>query len=263
MGNPVSLKDLPRKIVSLVPSQTELLFDLGLENEVVGLTKFCIRPDRALKTKTQIGGTKNLNLEKIAALNPDLIIGNKEENERSQIEWLKQRFPVWMSDIENLPQALEMMTSIGALTGKQPEAQLLCQKIKQEFNQIREEKTSAPPRVLYLIWDKPMMAAGHKTFIHEMIEQAGFQNLAPVLQKESRYPELTAEEINTLSPDYLFLSTEPYPFQEKQVMEFKARFPEAQVVLVDGEMFSWYGSRLLQAPAYFTQLKKSLGKESA
>lgn len=263
MGHTVSLRDIPRKIVSLVPSQTELLFDLGLETEVVGLTKFCIRPAHALKSKTQIGGTKNLNLEKIAALNPDLIIGNKEENERSQIEWLKERFPVWMSDIENLPQALDMMILIGSLTGKQPEAQLLCHRIKQGFDQIREEKKSLPARVLYLIWDKPMMAAGQKTFIHEMIELAGFHNIAPLLKKKSRYPEITPEEINTLSPDYLFLSTEPYPFQEKQIMDFQARFPQSRVVLVDGEMFSWYGSRLLHAPTYITQLKKSLEKESA
>ena len=111
-----------RRIISLVPSQTELLYDLGLEEEVVGITKFCVHPPEWFQSKARVGGTKTIHFEKIKALQPDLIIGNKEENEREQIEALAECFPVWMSDIATLEDALDMMLRVGALVDRPEQA---------------------------------------------------------------------------------------------------------------------------------------------
>lgn len=257
LGRKLSLQGRPQRIVSLVPSQTELLFDLGLEKEVIGITKFCVHPAAWLASKNIIGGTKNLNLEKIAALQPDFIIGNKEENERSQIEWLSERFPVWMSDIENLDQALDMMIQLGHITGKEAEAQPLCTQIREDFDALAAERTQPHPGLLYLIWHRPIMAAGKNTFIHEMIRAAGFSN-ALENHPNTRYPELSEAEITKLRPDYIFLSSEPYPFSDKHIEEYKTLFPGSEIIKVDGEMFSWYGSRLTRAPGYFRRLQQQL-----
>src|SRR4051812_11307667 len=115
MGNAVELEGPPSRIVSLVPSQTELLFYLGLDKEVAGITKFCIHPAEMFHSKPRVGGTKKYDFEKIRQLAPDLIIGNKEENEQKQVEELQKLYPVWMSDIRNLADALQMIRSVGEL----------------------------------------------------------------------------------------------------------------------------------------------------
>lgn len=245
----------PKRIISLVPSQTELLFDLGLDEEIVGITKFCIHPAYRLKSKTKIGGTKKLDLELIRGLRPDLIIGNKEENEREQIEALMLEFPVWMSDIKDLDDALEMISDVGSLTGKKEKALEIVAQIKEGFAGLAAENNSRSKRIVYFIWKNPYMAAGNDTFINDILERAGWINTI----ETSRYPELSAEEIKQASPDWIFLSSEPYPFKEKHLAEFQELVPAAKVIIVDGEMFSWYGSRLLQVPAYLQTLCDDLG----
>lgn len=258
MNRSLKLDTPVRRIISLVPSQTELLFDLGLEEEVLGITRFCIHPEKWFKSKTRIGGTKNLSLEKIAALQPDLIIGNKEENDQQQIEWLMERFPVWMSDIEILPQALDMIARIGEITGKETKAASLSQNIRDSFDLLKAGQTEAVGSCLYLIWNHPMMLAGANTFIHDMLHRAGFNNLATAPGLKGRYPEISEEEIRKSKPQFIFLSSEPFPFGEKQKTAFQEKFPDSHVVLVDGEMFSWYGSRLLKAVPYFLQLHQQI-----
>ncbi|MCO6360131.1 ABC transporter substrate-binding protein [Roseivirga pacifica] len=248
MGRSVEVPELPQRIVSLVPSQTELLYDLGLGDRVVGVTKFCIHPKDWRKTKTIVGGTKNYRFDKIDTLNPDLIIGNKEENEREGIEQLAQLYPVWMSDIYTLADAFEMMRGVGEITGVQDRVEQLIADMKGGFSQLESKKTGK--RVLYLIWQKPYMAAGSQTFIDEMLKACGFVNAI----SEGRYPALTVEEIPALKPDLIFLSSEPYPFKEKHLKALQAIAPNSEVKLVDGEMFSWYGSRLRLATAYFQTL---------
>ena len=242
----------PRRIISLVPSQTELLADLNLEAEVVGITKFCIHPQSWFESKSRVGGTKTLNFEKIEALQPDLIIGNKEENEQQQIEWLAARYPVWMSDISTLPEALDMIRHIGQLTDRNQAANHMADDIQLIFNTL---PVFEPVQAAYLIWRKPYMAAGAGTFIHDMMIQAGFQNVFGHL---GRYPELSLEQLNKADPQLLLLSSEPYPFQEKHIRELQEACPDTQIHLVDGELFSWYGSRLLQSPDYFKQLREKL-----
>ncbi|OEK03582.1 cobalamin-binding protein [Roseivirga sp. 4D4] len=250
MGRKVSVPELPQRIVSLVPSQTELLYHLGLADRVVGLTKFCIHPEHWRSEKTIVGGTKKYHLDKIHALKPDLIIGNKEENEQQGIEALARDYPVWMSDIGNLKDALGMIEAVGGLVGKGEEAQDLVNEIQEGFSAIAPSPSK--PSVIYLIWKDPYMAAGKDTFIDNMISTIGFENLV----KQVRYPALDIQELQRLNPDALLLSSEPYPFKEKHVEELKLALPNTQIELVDGELFSWYGSRLTESPAYFNQLMK-------
>lgn len=253
MGREVSLNQLPKRIVSLVPSQTELLYDLGLDSEVVGQTLFCIHPEHQFAQKTRVGGTKKLNIQKIRELKPDLIIGNKEENEQSQIEELMQEFPVWMSDIKNLAEATQMIQMIGALVGKEQKANAMAHEINQQFASL--VRTETPKNVLYLIWRNPWMAAASGTFIAHMLEKMGLRAL-PL--GSNRYPELSFEQIRHSSADIVFLSSEPYPFQDKHIQELQEALPQAQILLVDGELFSWYGSRLLKSVGYFKELQSKL-----
>ena len=243
IGNEVKLNAPPKRIISVVPSQTELLSDLGLEEEVIGITKFCVHPQEWFRTKTRVGGTKTLDIEKIKSLQPDLILANKEENTKEQIEELMKDFPVWVSDITTVADALEMITQVGALAGREMEAQHLVHQILSDFPQRNEPVGS----VAYLIWYRPWMSIGKDTFIHDVLKRCGFRN---VFGKETRYPEVSPEALQEVSPDMVLLSSEPFPFKEKHIAEIRTILPGADIRLVDGEMFSWYGSRLLKACTY-------------
>lgn len=244
MGRCVWVPNEPKRIISLVPSQTELLYDLGLGDELVGLTKFCVHPKGIKKEKTIIGGTKTYKLDVVRSLRPDLIIGNKEENDQVSVEELSKEFPVWMSDISNLTEALCMMEQIGELVGKQAEAQRAVERVKNSFDTLDAPKNE---KVVYLIWHEPIMVAGRDTFINDMLLRCGFDNLI----LKSRYPVLTPEELQLLNPDRLLLSSEPFPFKPKHIKGYKEILPQSKIELVDGEMFSWYGTRLLKAVEYF------------
>jgi ABC-type Fe3+-hydroxamate transport system substrate-binding protein len=248
----LNLPSIPKRIISVVPSQTELLFYLGLDKAVIGITKFCIHPADKFKQSTKIGGTKQLNIKLIKELKPDLIIANKEENERDQIEELMTICPVWISDISNLDEALDMIKGVGQLVGKEAEATALTGLITVRFAQLSIPSQNL--KVAYLIWRKPYMVAGRNTFINDMLQRCGLTNVF----EQDRYPEVTNEMLIAAKPDIVFLSSEPYPFKQKHIDEFKALLPNAKVLLVDGEIFSWYGSRLLEAPGYFERLIRNL-----
>lgn len=260
LGRSLQLPLPPRRIISLVPSQTELLYDLGLEEEVVGITKFCVHPEKWFRQKTRVGGTKQLHLEKIRALQPDLIIANKEENEAVQVEALAQEFPVWVSDVHNLPDACHMIESIGQLTERITKATAIVSQIQSGFRALETEVVSllsnhGSPTTAYFIWRQPWMVAGGDTFINAMLQACGLQNL---YANRPRYPVIAPEELLTASCRLVFLSSEPYPFAEKHRTELEQLLPQARVLLVDGEMFSWYGSRLLQAHKYFQTLLQQI-----
>ena len=250
MGRSVQVPVLPQRIISLVPSQTELLYDLGLGERVVGITKFCVHPETWFKSKHRVGGTKKIDFDKVRALKPDLIIGNKEENERKDIEALEKEFPVWMSDVRDLPGALDMIARAGALTGTEAKAQGLVREITSAFSS--QHFVDPPYTVAYFIWRAPFMLAGHGTFVNDMLKRCGLVNVFD--DGDARYPEISAQELAEADPDLIFLSSEPYPFAKKHFAEFNMICPGTPVVLVDGEMFSWYGSRLVKAPAYFNGL---------
>ena len=256
LNREIAINYPPKRIISLVPSQTELLFELGLDQEIIGLTKFCIHPIEKFAERTKIGGTKKLNIQLIKDLNPDLIIGNKEENEQLQIEELMEDYPVWMSDIYTLEDAKKAISQIGGLVNREPEAAYLNHLITAGFNDLQTlaVQNGINKKVAYLIWKKPYMLAGSNTFIDNILMLNGLSNVI----KKKRYPEIELNELAQLKPDLVFLSSEPYPFKEEHLEEIRAIIPEAKVMLVDGEMFSWYGSRLVKAVQYLFQLQKEL-----
>lgn len=246
----------PKRIISLVPSQTELLFELGLTDEVIGITKFCIHPAAQVKSKTKVGGTKKLDIELIRGLQPDLIIGNREENTKDNIDLLSEEFPVWVSEVASLEDAIKTISQIGDLVDRQPEAAYLNHLINAGFTdlqtlalQLRIDK-----KVAYLIWKDPYMLAGRETYINDILMKIGLTNIT----KESRYPETDLQDLALLKPDLVFLSSEPYPFREKHLEALKLSLPGTEIMLVDGEMFSWYGSRLVKAVQYHFQLQPKL-----
>lgn len=245
---------LPKRIISVVPSQTELLFDLGVDGAIVGLTKFCIHPADKVKNKAVVGGTKTLHLDRIRALQPDLIIANKEENERSQIEELQHQYAVHITDVSTFSDALAMIREVGTLVGKSDEAARMAQQIETSLSSLSPLRSPCPS-VAYFIWQKPYMVAANHTFIHTMLERAGFRN---AFADQTRYPEITSDDLQSAQPDLIFLSSEPYPFTEKHVTDFQAIYPSARVMVVDGELFSWYGSRLLRSSDYFKNLRNEI-----
>jgi iron complex transport system substrate-binding protein len=256
MGRKTEMNNRPRRIVSLVPSQTELLYDLGLGDRVVGITKFCIHPKVWFEQKTRIGGTKTVNLDKVRELQPDLIIANKEENTKLDIERLSAIAPVWISDIYSLVDACEMIKLVGEITDSVDKANQIAERINEGFSEFQSEFEGKT--VLYLIWKDPYMAVGENTFIHSLLTNQ--LHLVNVISPRERYPEIDLTRI-AQAPDYVFLSSEPYPFTDKHKEEIQQLFPNSKIVLVDGEYFSWYGSRLMGAPDYLNQLQQILKSE--
>lgn len=253
LQKPTDLGYIPKRIISVVPSQTELLSALGLERETAGITRFCIHPASWFKTKKRIGGTKNLQIEAIRNLQPDLVIANKEENVREQIEQLALDHPVWVTDVNNLEDATNMIADIGVLTGTGEMALSLTGQIKTAFDGLPKKR--ARVKTAYLIWRNPYMTAGGDTFIHDMMQHCGFEN---IFAHKTRYPETSVADLLTGDCQLLLLSSEPYPFKQKHINELKSLLPNTAIILVNGEFFSWYGSRLINAPAYFKTLASEL-----
>lgn len=247
----ININGSPKRIISTVPSQTELLHYLGLEEEVIAITKFCVHPLSWYQTKTRIGGTKQLNLARIRELKPDFIVANKEENKKDEIEALANSFPVWISDVTDLSSAYAMIKTIGAIINKEENAGKLVDKIQLAFAQQEKQIEDQKLKTAYLIWKDPYMTVGGDTFIHQMLEYAGFEN---IFTNKKRYPQIEIEELISLNCQLLLLSTEPYPFRLNHIHELLELLPQTKIILADGEFFSWYGSRLLQAPAYFRKL---------
>jgi len=246
----VTLTKTPSRIVSLVPSQTELLVDLGLRKNIVGVTKFCVHPEDLRAEKTIVGGTKQVNYNKIKSLKPDIIICNKEENTEEMVLQLESIAPVWVSDIATIPESIEMIKRLGEVFKITEKSSQIVSKIELEWEDFNEYVKDFPPKkVQYLIWKDPYMAVGKKTFIDALLGLNNFENI--ITDEKSRYPEVTLEEIKTA--EMVLLSTEPYPFKDGHILELQNKI-DAEVKLVDGEYFSWYGSRLVKAFGYFKTL---------
>lgn len=252
LNSPAQLGFQPKRIISLVPSQTELLYDLGLDQSVMGITKFCVHPAEWKKSKTIIGGTKNIHHEKIMALQPDLIIANKEENVKEQVEALAENYNVFVTDIATLDDSLQMIHDIGKLSHTSAKANTIIENIKQGFKNLSSLKKI---KTAYFIWCNPYMTIGGDTFIHDMLARCGFEN---IFSSQTRYPVININELKEKECELLLLSSEPFPFRQKHIDELRQHLPGTKILLVDGEMFSWYGSRLLQAPPYLKGLLEEI-----
>lgn len=257
IGNSHNFETAPKRIVSLVPSQTELLFDLGLEAQIFGITKFCVHPYHLKRTKKIVGGTKKVNFEKIKLLQPDIVICNKEENTMAIVDELSKICPVWVTDIITIEDNLAMITAFGQLFNKMIKAQLWIDKIDlcyREFSKFVQERPKL--KVAYFIWKNPYMAAGSNNFINTMLQRNNFENIYASID---RYPEIELKKIRLEGdPDLVFLSSEPYPFKEEDAFEIGRFTHHAKIVFVDGEMFSWYGTRILKSFEYFKNLHHRL-----
>jgi ABC-type Fe3+-hydroxamate transport system substrate-binding protein len=263
MGRSVSMPVIPPiRIVSVVPSQTELLHYLGVEAQVVGITKFCIHPQDWFNKKQRVGGTKQLDIATITSLEPDLIIANKEENVQLQIDDLAVHCPVWISDVSDMASAFEMIKVIGTITGKEQAAISLIDAITIAFKRIEKPQLAIP--AAYLIWNEPFMTIGGDTFINDMLQHCGLYN---VFENETRYPVVSLDTLADKGVELILLSSEPFPFKAKHADFIKCFFKAAgkkvpAILMVDGEMFSWYGSRMLQAGQYFFELMQYIQAKS-
>ncbi|MCH8568095.1 MAG: helical backbone metal receptor [Balneolales bacterium] len=241
-----------QRIISLVPSLTELLFDLGLESQIVGRTRFCVYPAGKIDEVPIVGGTKNPNIEKIRNLAPDLIILNKEENRKYDADALAGFARIYVSEISTVEEALHEIGQIGELTGTHKKASALTSRIRKL---IPEQPAQNAPAAAYLIWKKPWMASGSDTYIHDVMRTFGIKN---VFESETRYPEFTKEQLQAKNPELVLLSSEPYPFSEKHISEMKQILPNAKIELVNGEYFSWYGSRMEEGFEWISTWRKQL-----
>ena len=233
------------RIISLVPSLTESLLDFGIP-DIVGRTKFCIHPKDQVKDIEVIGGTKNIHIEKIRALKPDLILANKEENMKEQVETLMPDFKVWVTNIENIEDNYYFLKNLGNMFNQKEKAQAFNLKIYDIFNQYKLDKRI---EVAYLIWKKPYMTIGSDTFIHHLLQQLGFDN---IFAEQKRYPVIEMQDLD--EAEIIMLSSEPYPFQEKHLEEFRAVYPDKKIIIVDGEAFSWYGTHIAKCETYYKEL---------
>ncbi|WP_330949604.1 ABC transporter substrate-binding protein [Virgibacillus sp. MG-45] len=245
LGRSLAYRYPPKRIISLCPAITDTMYYLQLDDEIIGRTRFCIHPKSKVKKIPPVGGTKDLKIERIHALQPDLIIAEKEENTKEMVEQLEKDYPVHVFEVNNYESALRMITDLGALTNRDNEAAKLLQRIQIQFDSIPQIMNK---RVAYVIWKKPYMVVGKNTYIHSLLEKMGFIN--PFTSYEGRYPVITEKDFEQAALDYIFLSTEPFPFQDKHKSEFASMLPNTKPMIVAGEMF-WYGAKMLEAAPYF------------
>lgn len=251
-GRHVTLPHAPKRIVSLVPSQTELLASLGLEDRVVGVTRFCIRPEQWKTEKRIVGGTKSIRHDRIRQLRPDLILANLEENTREDVHQLDETAPVYVTNVSNLEDALAMIEAVARLTDRADAGRELTQAVRRGFDQLGDFK---PLRTAYLIWNGPYMTVGTDTFIHDIMTRAGFTNS---FSRSARYPVVDEAQMIDANVEVVLLPSEPFPFSEDHVATFEGMLPHARIQLVDGQLFSWYGSRLLHTPGYLRRLRADI-----
>ena len=248
LGRSMILPQSPKRIISICPAITETLFSLGLEKEIVGRTKYCIFPKGTVEQVPVVGGTKDVDLDKIKELQPDLIFAEKEENTEEIVKELEKIAPVFVLEVKSIKDAYRLITTLGEVTKNTETAHLLLTACQKSFQSIVGKENG---KAAYVIWRKPYMVVGGTTYICDVLHTMGFQN--PFTNEDSRYPVITKEQLANAKLDKLFLASEPFPFQQKHLSEFQSFLPHTEIILVDGEMF-WYGSRMLVAGEYLAKL---------
>lgn len=259
-GISVALPHNPQRIVSLICSVTETLFALGLGDRIAGCTNYCIRPMPQVESVKKIGGPKNLDIEAILALNPDLVIANIEENERGDINRLEDKgIPVFVTYPRTVNDSLTLIRTLGLITGSEQAAESFHKKAENVVHQTLKQVALITYRsnVIYLIWRKPYMVINKDTYIHDVITLCGGINIHA--EHPDRYPEITIEDIVNAQPDIIFLPSEPFPFKKKHIKEFMhyGAIPAVhnnRVMPVDGELFSWYGVRMIFGLPYVRKI---------
>ncbi|RHW35871.1 iron ABC transporter substrate-binding protein [Lysinibacillus yapensis] len=252
LSRTVKIPDQPKRIISICPAITETIFSLKAGNKLIGRTRYCTFPKGKVENIEVVGGTKEVNIEKIKQLEPDLILAEKEENTAEIVQQLEQIAPVFVSEVQSIQDGLRLIETLGQLTSSEEKAATMIQKIKDEFDALPHEQLG---RAAYAIWRKPYMVVGDTTYINDVLKRLGFQNAYN--QAEERYPAVSKEQLSAANLDFLFLASEPFPFSEKHLTEFQAFLPDTKILLVDGEMF-WYGAKMIEAAVYFKELIKTV-----
>ncbi len=239
---------MERRIVSLVPSLTHTLALWGLSSEIVGCTQFCVEPPSLYKSATQVGGTKDFDVEKISRLHPTHILLNKEENPKDRVEFLMAHYPCLLTfpcGPADVPDMLRAMGSFLSCSDRAEKEALELEQLLHDDGGITRIQRS----FLYLIWRNPYMAVGTDTYISRLLEAMGWQNS---YQGAERYPSLSLEQIEELAPEVILMSSEPFPFKKRHARELRANCPKLdqgskRIYGIDGRLMSWYGSKTKEA----------------
>jgi ABC-type Fe3+-hydroxamate transport system substrate-binding protein len=265
LGLKLDLSHSPSRIVSLVPSITETLFSLGLSDEIVGVTRFCVAPPEAVSAIPKVGGTKNPDLRAIIGLQPDLVIANAEENRREDIDRLRaEGVIVYVTFPRTVPGAVESILGLGRVLGKEPQADALARDITKIVSGIEANLgvwMKFRLRVFCPIWKKPWMTFNADTYAHDVLRMMGFNNV--FASAGERYPRTTLEEALSRRPDVVLLPDEPYEFNADDVAELKTLLPPAigrRVLLISGRDLHWYGVHMITGLA---ELASRLAKTRA
>ena len=245
LNRTVTLSSVPKRVVSLVPSVTETIADMGFASCLVAVTRFCKYPSDVVTTLPKIGGPKKVDIQKIVDLKPDLVVAVKEENDKEQILSLMERVPVFVFDINTIGDSFDMLDRLGAIFNRSEVSARWIRRIQEKMAHYKPGRLAQ--KTLYIIWKKPWMAAGKSTFIGSMMQLAGFDNMI-----SGRYPEIDEKEMSRA--EIILLATEPYHFKASDRAELQAKYPDKEIVIIDGEMFTWYGTHMLQAIDYFAHL---------
>lgn len=252
------------RIVSLVPSITELLFDLDLGTQVVGRTGFCIHPRDAVRRVPKLGGTKDVDMNAVLALAPSHVVVNIDENTRETFEQLRTRVPHVVVTHPNTPiDNLELFALLGGIFDREARAATLAADFRAALTSLHSALAHQPPRrVLYLIWREPWMTVSADTYIANMLALLGWQTVPR--ESDQRYPTLSAGALGGLQADLCLLSSEPYPFRDKHMSEVRHLLGGSTPVhLIDGEMVSWYGSRAIEGLRYLASYANAVCASAA
>ena len=253
LNREIIIKQTPQRIVSLVPSITYTLSDFDLNENVVGITRFCKFLPYSKKEKTIIGGTKDIKIDRIKSLKPDIILANKEENTKEIVEQLEKIAPVFVSDIKNFDDNIDFLERMGKIFNNEIFAIYFVRQLNKLKKTLETEKEHLK-KTIYLIWKNPWMTIGGDTYIHDMMKLSGFDNL---YKQKKRYPTTDIEEMKKLNPEVILLSSEPYPFKAKHQQELQEIFPETKILLVQGEAFTWFGTYQIKGLEYLSSLIKN------
>jgi ABC-type Fe3+-hydroxamate transport system substrate-binding protein len=253
----------PQRIVSLIPSTTELLCDLGLADRLVGVTAYCVEPRDVVRAKVRIGGEKDPDLEKIRALAPDLVIANVEENVRAHVDTLRQwGVRVWVTYPRTVAESLRMIRELGEVTGAAPRAAAMATARERGLAAAAATSGAAPVRVFYAIWRHPYMTVSGDTYISDLLATCGAVNIFAAA--DSRYPAVDLDEVAARGPEVILLPDEPFRFRRAHLRDFESytdvpAVRDRRIHLVDGKPFSWHGRRLADALRVLPGLMRSSG----
>jgi ABC-type Fe3+-hydroxamate transport system substrate-binding protein len=245
------------RIVSLVPSITELLCDLGLGSAIVGRTGFCIHPRETVRAIPKVGGTKDIDLEKLRALSPTHVVLNVDENRKEDARTLAEFVPTLVVTHPLAPRDnLALYRLMGGIFGRERRAEDLCRRFEAEYAALEgAARAFSPEKVLYLIWKKPWITVSRDTYVSRMLDLVKWETVPE--KADGRYPRISLEDKGFVEARTVLLSSEPYRFRDSHLAEVRALLPGRNVALIDGEMTAWYGSRAIAALGYLARIRKA------